>query len=248
MTGAAAAAREANRRCYHQADTTLQYVDSPYHALRRQLIGEALVEALDGVDVGTPARGALLELGCGARSIFDSVGDLGRTTVVADLSWSALSELKAERHRLLRLDASGPLPLADRSVAGVVAAELIEHLYHPGDLLAEIARVLRPGGVLVLSTPNLATVQDRVRFLFGRSPRQVDPLHAYLYLHIRPFTAEMLRRMLHAAGFVDVQVRSNYVSVPAGRGRWLHSRLLARMFPGLGGSLVVDARTPADSG
>lgn len=257
---AAAAAREANERCYADGRATRTYVVDPYHAVRRQLIGEALLGAVD-VDVGRAgtdgaaagravARPAapLLELGCGAESIFDQLPELGRPTIVADLSWSALAEQKAGRHHRIQLDVTRPLPLADRSVAAVVAAELIEHLFRPQALLAEIARVLRPGGVLVLSTPNLATLQDRFRFLFGRSPRQVDPMHEYLYLHIRPFTAQMLRRMLAACGFVDVSIRSNFVGISVGRDRWLQSRLLARLFPGLGGSLVVSARRAAGRG
>ncbi|GAB3973192.1 hypothetical protein GCM10027615_35960 [Plantactinospora veratri] len=70
-------------------------------------------------------------------------------------------------------------------------------------------------------------------------------MHRYLHLHIRPFTAQLLGRMLRAAGFVDVAIRSNYVGVRVGRDRWLQSRLLARLFPGLGGSLVATARRPA---
>ncbi|MEE6312038.1 methyltransferase domain-containing protein [Plantactinospora veratri] len=257
MTGGGpAAAREANRRCYGDGRSTRAYLDDPYHAVRRQLIGEALIDAVHRLDAagaadahggpaGAPGAGILLELGSGAQSVFDGLPELRRPTVVADLSWSALAELKDGRHHPIQLDVTRPLPLADRSAAGVVAAELIEHLYHPGHLLAEIARVLRPGGALVLSTPNLATLQDRIRFLFGRSPRQIDPMHRYLHLHIRPFTAQLLGRMLRAAGFVDVAIRSNYVGVRVGRDRWLQSRLLARLFPGLGGSLVATARRPA---
>ncbi|WP_460915587.1 methyltransferase domain-containing protein [Plantactinospora veratri] len=182
MTGGGpAAAREANRRCYGDGRSTRAYLDDPYHAVRRQLIGEALIDAVHRLDAagaadahggpaGAPGAGILLELGSGAQSVFDGLPELRRPTVVADLSWSALAELKDGRHHPIQLDVTRPLPLADRSAAGVVAAELIEHLYHPGHLLAEIARVLRPGGALVLSTPNLATLQDRIRFLFGRSP------------------------------------------------------------------------------
>lgn len=48
---------------------------------------------------------------------------------------------------------------------------MIEHLYNPDILLAEIHRVLKPGGTLVLSTPNLASWVNRILLLFGRFPR-----------------------------------------------------------------------------
>ena len=142
----------------------------------------------------------------------------------------------------LLCDATRSLPLRDSSVAAVVIAELIEHVFRPDDLLREIARVVAPGGWIVVTTPNLATLRDRIRFLFGRSPRHVDPRHPYLGLHIRPMTRSMICALLADAGFDATAVRSNYVSLHPGNGRWLQVRWLARWFPGLGGSLIVAAR------
>lgn len=47
-----------------------------------------------------------------------------------------------------------PLPLADRSTDAVVALETIEHLENPRRFMRELARVTRPGGVVLISTPN----------------------------------------------------------------------------------------------
>ncbi|HKT04171.1 MAG TPA: methyltransferase domain-containing protein, partial [Rugosimonospora sp.] len=140
------------------------------------------------------------------------------------------------------LDAARPLPFRHESLAAVVMGDLIEHVYDPLRLLGECRRVLRPGGALVVTTPNLAAAQDRLRFLRGRAPRQVNPLHPYLWLHIRPFTASLLGELLRRAGFAPTAVRSNYVTWQLPSGRWLRSRSLARIAPGLGGSLVVAAR------
>ncbi|MEU3455198.1 methyltransferase domain-containing protein [Micromonospora sp. NPDC006766] len=60
------------------------------------------------------------------------------------------------------LDATRSLPFRAGSFAGLVTGELIEHVYDPVALLRECHRVLAPGGLLVLTTPNLATVQDRL--------------------------------------------------------------------------------------
>jgi SAM-dependent methyltransferase len=95
-----------------------------------------------------------------------------------------------------------------------VAGELFEHLRFPDALVAEIGRVLRPGGVLVGSVPNAFRLQSRLRFLRGRAPED-DPTH------LRMFSPGSLRELL--AGFGSVEL-----SFVGGRYRWLHRRLLAR--------------------
>ena len=64
----------------------------------------------------------------------------------------------------------GGLPLTDSSVDVVIMSELIEHLVDPDGTLDEAWRVLRPGGTLLLSTPNLAAWYNRVLLRFGIQP------------------------------------------------------------------------------
>lgn len=231
----------ANRRSYHDGAQVSAYVDDPYHRIRRAVAARLVA---DGVAGGRP----VLELGCGPRSMLDPA-ELPGPLVVADLAETALGEARRTaggRAVPVCLDATRSLPFRAGSFAGLVTGELIEHVYDPVALLRECHRVLAPGGLLVLTTPNLATVQDRLAFLFGHAPRQVDPLHPYLWLHIRPFTASLLRRVLRRAGFVPLAVRSNHVGWRLPGGRWVTSRLLARLAPGLGGSLICAARRSVD--
>ena len=137
-------------------------------------------------------------------------------------------------------DLTRPFPIRTGVLDGVFAGEIIEHLFDPMAFLAECRRTLAPGGAIVVTTPNLATLPDRLRFLAGRSPRQVDALHPYLRLHIRPFTYRSLARILRASGFTPTDLRSNYVALGAGRAG-IESRALARVFPSVGGSLIVAA-------
>lgn len=231
--------RRANRRSYHDGARVNGYVDDPYHRVRRAVAARLMV---DGVTVPGP----VLELGCGPRGMLDPAR-LSRPLVLADLAETALGAARraaAARALPVCLDATRGLPFRAGSFAGLLTGELVEHVYDPVALLRECHRVLVPGGLLVLTTPNLATVQDRLAFLAGRAPRQVDPLHPYLWLHIRPFTASLLRRVLRRAGFEPVAIRSNHVGWRLPGGRWIHSRLLARVAPGLGGSLICAARRP----
>jgi SAM-dependent methyltransferase len=135
-------------------------------------------------------------------------------------------------------DLSSPLPFLSATLDAIFAGEIIEHLFDPVAFLRECRRILVPGGTIVVTTPNLATLQDRVRFLVGRSPRQVDAHHPYLKLHIRPFTYSSLVRTFDACGFQPTGFRSNYVVVGSDR-RNISIRFLARRFPSIGGSLVL---------
>ncbi|WP_254909661.1 class I SAM-dependent methyltransferase, partial [Micromonospora sp. NBS 11-29] len=229
--------RHANHHSYHDGAQVDGYVDDPYHRVRRAVAAGLMADGVTG-------DGPVLELGSGPRGILDPAATPG-PLVLADVAEAALGTARrAAGGRALPvcLDATRGLPFRAGSFAGLIAGELIEHVYDPLALLRECHRVLAPAGLLVLTTPNLAPVQDRLAFLAGRAPRQVDPLHPYLWLHIRPFTASLLRRTLRRAGFMPLAMRSNEVGWRLPGGRWVTSRWLARVAPGLGGSLICAAR------
>ncbi|MEE6259706.1 methyltransferase domain-containing protein [Plantactinospora sonchi] len=246
--------RLVNRDGYGDGTAVRRYVADPYHRVRRELAVRMLLDGVrsggNGVagrdaPAGRPAAGArrpVLELGCGPVSMLADVPDPPWPPLVADLAFDAVVAARWPAVGALCLDVTRPLPLRDGALAGVLMGELIEHVYDPLALLRECRRVLAPTGLLVLTTPNLAGLQDRFSFLLGRAPRQVNPAHPYLRMHIRPFTVSLLRDVLRRAELEPVLVRSNYVGWRLRGGRWVKSRTLARLLPGLGGSLVVAAR------
>ena len=76
------------------------------------------------------------------------------------------------------------LPFADATFASVVAIHSIEHVPDPERMLAEVARVLAPGGRAMFATPN--------RLTFGRPDEIIDPYH---YVE---FDATATARPVHA--------------------------------------------------
>ncbi|HET9476075.1 MAG TPA: class I SAM-dependent methyltransferase [Dehalococcoidia bacterium] len=102
-----------------------------------------------------------------------------------------------------------PFPLADASFDLVVFAEVIEHLtYDPTHSLAEIHRVLKPGGYLVISTPN-ALRWDYLRKMI-RGKNYYPPYSGYgtTARHNREFSMEELRELLDGCGYDVLDVHS----------------------------------------
>jgi 2-polyprenyl-6-hydroxyphenyl methylase / 3-demethylubiquinone-9 3-methyltransferase len=95
----------------------------------------------------------LLDAGCGAGLLEPHVRDLGYRHVGVDLRRSGL-ELSAGRGITPVGGDVTALPLADASVDVVVAGEILEHVTDLPGTVAELCRVLRPGGTVVLDTVN----------------------------------------------------------------------------------------------
>jgi SAM-dependent methyltransferase len=76
------------------------------------------------------------------------------------------------------VDLNGALPLKCGCFDGVNLTEVIEHIENQAQLIREIARVLKPDGVVAISTPNVLNVHSRLRFLFtGFLRGRVRPAH-----------------------------------------------------------------------
>jgi SAM-dependent methyltransferase len=137
--------------------------------------------------VGGPGR-RVLDVGCRYGALTRSYLD-GNDVVGVDVDREALAEaakLGIETHWA---DADAALPFPDASFDVVVAGELLEHIRDPAGLVAEAARMLRPGGRLVASVPNGFRLKHRLRFLAGREPEE-DPTHLHL------FSERTIRRLL----------------------------------------------------
>lgn len=104
-----------------------------------------------------------------------------------------------------------PLPYADARFDLVTATEVIEHLEHYRETLREFFRVLKPGGLCVLSTPNVLNLNSRLRYLWFGFPNLFGPLpvrNGALYStggHINPVTYFHVAHSMLDAGFEDVR-------------------------------------------
>ncbi len=105
------------------------------------------------------------------------------------------------------------VPLGPGAVDLIFALEIIEHLSSPVHLLAEAFRLLRPGGHLVMTTPNVTRIGNVLKLLAGRSPN--DRLAPPGYFnpddewqpHVREYSMVEVKELLATAGFVTAEGR-----------------------------------------
>jgi SAM-dependent methyltransferase len=150
----------------------------------------------DGLVMGLAARagGRLLEVGCGSGDSLKLLQELGWDAEGIDFDPQAVANARAKGLRVRQGDLAGQA-FPSASFDAVIASHVIEHVPDPEALLVEAHRVLRPGGALVLYTPNAASLG---RHHFREDWRGLEPPR-----HLHVFTPEALTALTRRAGFAD---------------------------------------------
>ena len=148
--------------------------------------------------------GRIAELGCGNGYFLARARHAGWNAIGTESSAVARERLRREG-----LDVRAPegwsADLPDASLDAVVMLEVIEHLDDVPVVLRELARLVRPGGRLVLSTPN---VNSLTRRLIGARWRIITEEHLWY------FSPRTLARVLEAHGFAPRSLESRNVYPP----------------------------------
>jgi SAM-dependent methyltransferase len=111
-----------------------------------------------------PQRGRVLEIGCGLGHLLSWLVDRYRV-VGADINAWALSQARLNvpigDFCLLTADDLGAFPAGVFQI--VISKHVVEHLENPERSIAEMSRVLSPGGILLMATPNLDSMMRQVK-------------------------------------------------------------------------------------
>jgi 2-polyprenyl-3-methyl-5-hydroxy-6-metoxy-1,4-benzoquinol methylase len=125
----------------------------------------------------------------------------------------------------------------------ISALEVIEHIIDTDRFLQEIRARLKPGGWLLLSTPNISSLRNRATVPFGAYPVGLE--YQNLIHHVRLYNPSVLTKQLTLAGFCDVRVRGvSFLPLRFAAGRSRASQALGNWLPSLCNNFLAIARTP----
>jgi 2-polyprenyl-3-methyl-5-hydroxy-6-metoxy-1,4-benzoquinol methylase len=139
----------------------------------------------------------ILDIGCGTGLNAEHLAAKGHTVIGADVSPVAIAKFRAKGWEGVVWDiGAAALPWGDGSFDMVFASEVIEHVADTEAFLTRAGRVLRPGGTLILSTPNSAFWAFRLLGLMGQTASEYQ--HPG---HVRFFSRRSLAAAVESAGF-----------------------------------------------
>ena len=133
--------------------------------------------------------------------------------VGVDVSEAAVAVARDRGLAAQPIEDASTLPFADGSFDVAVCVEVLEHLLEPQLAVAETGRVLRPGGRLIATVPNVVHWRNRVDALVGRwNPRgdHLSSAEPWRDAHLRFFTLRSLTSLIEQCGF-RVVARGGYV-------------------------------------
>jgi SAM-dependent methyltransferase len=207
MTARRAEREAAREEAHARGETSALRV--PTEGLSTPSIVRAVVAKIR--EVAPELRGDYLDIGAGNGELIDRVIRQFPLQARACDYRDDLMTLGGVQVDVVDLN-SGRLPYENDSLDLVTCTEVIEHLEHHRPLMREIHRILRPGGICVLSTPNVLNLRSRLRYLFFGFFNMFGPLHLgddrhhSTHGHINPVSYFYLAHSLSEAGFRNVSV------------------------------------------
>ena len=204
----------------------------------------------------------ILDIGCGSGFLANQIKTIFPKANIYGIDISqkalALAKKKYPKIKFIYADAQARLPFNNNFFELVISGEHIEHLVNTDHYLKEINRVTKTNGVLIITTPNLASWFNRILLLFGKQPFKTEcSLYFTLPIfsinrftfpenlstpamgHLRLFTLDMLIKFTSLYGFEPLSTQ----------GRTMLTKPILRQidsffaaFPSLACGLIIQSR------
>jgi SAM-dependent methyltransferase len=207
---------------------------------------------------------SVIDLGCGRGFLLRALERRlpGLQCFGVELSDSAIDEARANGITVFHQSLSTGLPLGDETVDLAVMGEVIEHLFDPDACIEEVRRVMRPGGTLIVTTPNLVSWLNRGLVMMGIQPifSETSTRKKYGHWlgllgqgktntqgHLKLFTLGALRELLKDLGFDVERVEGYKFYLLAEHPVANVIESIFRLRPTLASGFIVTARKPLGS-
>ncbi len=144
----------------------------------------------------------LADVGGGAGEFVELLRRKGYQTLLIDGNAISVEREQQRGFQSIHVDLNKGIDgVGDGSVDGAVCLEVIEHIVPAEHLLQEIHRIVKPGGFVILSTPNFSYILDRIAYAMGADAKEEG-------YHFRFYTKRKIRGMIQAAGFRVIETQT----------------------------------------
>jgi len=186
-----------------------------------------------------PRGGALLDVGCWDGVYTVEYGEACRASRLFGVEVCEDQAQAAEQQaiQVARCNLELPrFPWPDASMDVVVCNQVLEHLKNIFAVMDEIARVLKPGGILVVSVPNLGSLHSRIMLLLGMQPSMIRVFGP----HVRSFTHGEFKLFLTAGNTFEIveSIGVGFYPLPANA----FANWLGRLWPSASHTPVIVLR------
>jgi SAM-dependent methyltransferase len=149
-------------------------------------------------------RGRVLDVPAGEGALAVRLADIGHDVSCCDLYPQIF---KLDKIEIKPGDLDKTLPYDDRSFDYAVCVEGLEHIENPANAIREFARILTPGGMLIISVPNIMNIEERLKWLFFGYTSHFKPLSAGALADIRADYGDTMEVALHVnpIGYSEVR-------------------------------------------
>ena len=153
-------------------------------------------------------KSCIVDLGCGPGNLLDRISKKSRLIIGLDRSISALQFCQSRGYEFLARADFNETPIASNIIDCVFSIDVIEHLNNDEKALSEIHRILKPGGISVITVPAFM-------FLWGK--------HDEIYNHKRRYTLKELKFKATKVGFNPLFI--SYYEMPFLLPLWIFRKL-----------------------
>lgn len=145
---------------------------------------------------------------------------------------------KIEGVKIVQADLNEGLPDFNIKFDIIFAGEVIEHLFDDEKFIQECEKILKPGGLLVMTAPNLVFGVNRILMLLGRMP-----LFAFAPYHYHFYNKKILGDLIKKNGFEILKISSSHILFSTRRNKLGRIfEILGDIFPSLGAHLIIFAK------
>lgn len=141
----------------------------------------------------------ILDIGCGSGRISLEMIKKGYQVTGLDFSEEAVKKAQSKGVSAKQANLDDGIPEPDNTFDIVWAGDIVEHVFDPIGLLRDSARVLKPGGIMLITIPSDVGLVSRIKMLFGISHQEQMYYSSGFYKHHTFFTPRLIRFMLKKA-------------------------------------------------